>query len=248
MSERRLYADIADRIIALIDDGTYPPGSRLPGERELAAQFGVSRITIREAQIALQAAKRITVKSGSGARVLEAQSNTDLPNANALELTQARSLIEGEAAAMAALSISDGDLEKLDTYVAAMAGETEPDEAIGEDADRDFHLCIARASGNPVIADAVERLWRLRVDDPGIQHAYAAICGISPEIRLKEHADIVDALRARDTKRARAAMQHHFACILEALLQSEEQREIARTRKRTEDNRRRFLSIPVAAS
>ena len=55
MAERRLFEDVADTIRRLILDGTYPPGTRLPGERELSERFEVSRVTIREAEIALQA-------------------------------------------------------------------------------------------------------------------------------------------------------------------------------------------------
>jgi DNA-binding FadR family transcriptional regulator len=55
MADRRLFQHIVERIIALIEDGSFPSGSRLPGERELSERFGVSRVTIREAEIALQA-------------------------------------------------------------------------------------------------------------------------------------------------------------------------------------------------
>lgn len=53
MSANRLYQTIAAKLRKLIEDGEFPPGSRLPGERELAERFGVSRVTIREAEIAL---------------------------------------------------------------------------------------------------------------------------------------------------------------------------------------------------
>lgn len=248
MAERRLYAEIVDQIVEWIDDGKFPPGSRLPGERELATQFGVSRVTIREAQIALQALNRIEVKSGSGARVVDAKPAGDLPAANAFELTQARSLFESEAAALAATMVNEQELAALDRCISTMEREAAGEEAIGEDADRSFHLCIANASRNPVIIDTVERLWRLRTDVAEIRDAYASICGTSPEVRLKEHTDIVDALKAHDPQRARASMRHHFACILEALLASEEEREIDRTRRRIEENRRRFLSDAEALS
>ena len=55
----------------MIDDGTFPPSSRLPGERELAHQLNVSRVTVREAEIFLQARGVIQVKTGSGAYVLD---------------------------------------------------------------------------------------------------------------------------------------------------------------------------------
>jgi len=242
MAERRLYVEIADQIIQWIDDGDFPPGSRLPGERELAARFGVSRVTIREAQIALQAQNRIEVKSGSGARVVDAETPLDLPTANAFELTQARSLIESEGAALAAISIDEAQLRELDRYLDIMEREAAGEEAIGEDADRGFHMCIAQASQNPVLIDMIDRLWRMRTDVPAIKEAYASICGVSPKMRLTEHRDIVEALRVRDPQRARVAMRHHFACILAALLATEEERELDRTKKRIEANRRRFLS------
>jgi len=241
MAERRLYTEIVERISEWIDEGRFPPGSRLPGERELAAEFGVSRVTIREAQIALQAQNRIEVRSGSGARVVDGPSISDLPRANAFELTQARSLFESEAAALAATVIGDDDIAKLDKLIDRMGREANGEEALGEDADRAFHITIAQASGNTVIMDTVERLWRLRTDVREIREAYASICGISPEMRLKEHSDIVEGLRQHDPKAARSAMRRHFACILEALLASAEEREIDATRRRIEENRKRFL-------
>ena len=69
MSSKRLFQAVAEQITALIDEGAYPPGTRLPGERELATKLGVSRVTIREAEIALQALGRLEVKTGSGVYV-----------------------------------------------------------------------------------------------------------------------------------------------------------------------------------
>ncbi|HSX64752.1 MAG TPA: GntR family transcriptional regulator, partial [Pseudoxanthomonas sp.] len=66
MSENRLYQSIAAKILALIESGEFPSGSRLPGERDLAERFGVSRVTIREAEIALEAQGWIAIKTGSG--------------------------------------------------------------------------------------------------------------------------------------------------------------------------------------
>ena len=94
MTDKRLYHSVADKITQRIHDGSYPPGSRLPGERELAAEFGVSRVTIREAEIALQALGQIRIKTGSGVYVLDPgeQESERLPNVSAFELTEARSL------------------------------------------------------------------------------------------------------------------------------------------------------------
>jgi DNA-binding FadR family transcriptional regulator len=241
-TDKRLYNQIARRITAMIDEGKFPPGSRLPGERDLAVQLGVSRVTVREAQIALQAQGRIEVRTGSGAKVLPAAPAKDaLPKIEAFELTQARTLIESEAAALAATMITEDELEKLDALVAQMADDSEHDEALHQDADREFHLTIARASKNAAIIDMIERLWRFRTEIEDIRIAYDSICGISPDMRLAEHRDIALALRERDPEGARAAMRRHFACIVEAMLDTAEQRAIEEARRRTNEARERFL-------
>jgi len=92
MAERRLFQDIAERIAAMIAEGTFPPGSRLPGEREMAERLGVSRVTIREAEIALQAQGLVRIKTGSGVYVCDRGEHGmgALPAVSAFELTEAR--------------------------------------------------------------------------------------------------------------------------------------------------------------
>ena len=101
MAEKRLYHSVADEIMKLISDGSFPPGTRLPGERELAERFNVSRVTVREAEIALQALGYISIKTGSGVYVLDptVKASSGLPTVTAFELTEARLLFESEAAA-----------------------------------------------------------------------------------------------------------------------------------------------------
>lgn len=55
MAEQRLYQKVANKILEMITSGSYPPGTRLPGERELADRFAVSRVVVREAEISLEA-------------------------------------------------------------------------------------------------------------------------------------------------------------------------------------------------
>ena len=123
MKDKRLYHSVADQIIKLINEGAFPMGSRLPGERELAERFDVSRVTIREAEIALQALGYLNIKTGSGVYVLDAteKQNGGLPKISAFELTEARSLFESEAAALAARQIDDDALQQLDELIARMS-------------------------------------------------------------------------------------------------------------------------------
>ncbi|MEE7559013.1 FadR family transcriptional regulator, partial [Xanthomonas sp. Kuri4-2] len=111
MSENRLYQTIVAKILKLIESGEFPPGARLPGERDLAERFGVSRVTVREAEIALEAQGWIAIKTGSGVYV-RARPGTafgDLPDVSAFDLTAARAVFESEAAALAADRAGDDE-------------------------------------------------------------------------------------------------------------------------------------------
>src|SRR3546814_12282566 len=103
--------------------GTYPPGTRLPGERERSERFEVSRVTIREAEIALQATGWIHIRTGAGAYVeaVLPGDNAILPTVSAFELTEARSLFEAEAAALAAPTIAADTPAKHNELLVAMA-------------------------------------------------------------------------------------------------------------------------------
>lgn len=245
MSDKRLYHAVAEQIATRIRSGTYPPGTRLPGERDLADELEVSRVTVREAEIALEAKGMLDIRMGSGVYVLRTSADTgsaSLPDVGPFELTEARSAIESEGAAIAALSISEQDLDTLDAILAEMAAESGPGEALASDTDKRFHLTIARATGNPAMLDTVERLWRIRAENAEIKRAYDSICRIDPDLRLAEHRDIVLALRNRDADEARKAMRRHFACIIEALLRATEAAEIEEIRRRTYESRERFLN------
>lgn len=250
MSEKRLYHSVAEQIKKMVEDGAFPPGSRLPGERDLAEQLSVSRVTIREAQIALEAIGLLDIRVGSGVYVLR-KSSTDvqeMPDVSAFELTEARSAIESEAAALAAAAISDEELDKLDEIVAQMAHESDPNAPLASDADEQFHLAIARATKNNAMVETIERLWRIRSEKPDIKRAYDSICGTNPDMRLKEHRDIAIALRKRDPIKARKAMRTHFKCIVEAMLNATEAQAIEDARRRTMESRERFLNGTPAIS
>ena len=242
MNEKRLFHTVAEQISSLIDDGVYPPGVRLPGERELAEKFKVSRVTIREAEIALQAIGRIEIKTGSGVYVCEKQPEQlgELPEVSAFELTEARSLFESEAAALAAQNISDEDLSKLDELIVKMAAPGLSKEAL--QADNDFHLTIAEASGNRAIIHTIKTLWRMRSELPQVKATYESVCVKDADYRAQEHLDILEALKARDPAAARQAMRQHFYRLIETMLDATEKQALEEVRQRSSESRDRFLS------
>ena len=121
---RRLYRQIADQLRALIDAGEIARGERLPPERDLALQLGVSRPSVREALIALEMEGRIEVRMGSGIFV---RAEPDAPRAASaargragsevgegpLETIRARQLIEAELAALAAARMQADQIGRL---------------------------------------------------------------------------------------------------------------------------------------
>lgn len=233
MKNRRMFWHIVEKIETLIDSGAYPPGSRLPPERELAETFEVSRPTIREAIIALEARQRVEVKTSSGVYVLEQPEATlETRTVSAFELTQARALVEGEAAALAAMTISEEELRKLKETLIAMEKGSNP-----EQADREFHFIISTATRNNAILLVVENFWKLRDTRPDIKNAYKNVCSQSDADRLKEHTDIYKALEARDSQAARTAMHHHFNRLINTLFAMSEAHALEEVRKKSNETR-----------
>ena len=245
MADQRLYQTVADRIRNRIFDGIYPEGGRLPGERELAEEFGVSRVTVREAEIALQATGYIEIRTGSGAYVTtrSRQADTQVPAVNALELTEARLLFEAEAAALAARSMTDDCLDRLEELVSVMASSAPDNDGASQAADREFHLTIAAASGNKAVQHVIESLWRMRTELPAVREVHAAVCaGESAQERGDEHRDVLRALKDRDPTAARLAMQGHFSRLLGAMIDVTEARAVAELRSEAAASRKRFLN------
>ena len=242
MSDKRLYRKIATKILEMITSGAYPPGTRLPGERELAERFDVSRVVIREAEISLEALGQVEIKVGSGVyvRVPGPAFGPVLPEISAFELTQCRLLFESESAALAARVITDEQIVELEETVTRMSAPASKD-VVAEDADRDFHMLIAKASGNAANIFIMEQLWRMRTKIDAVKCVYAAVCAKDASHRVDEHSQILDALKARDPEAARQAMRHHFQRLLEALLETSEQQAIDAARKASNANRARFL-------
>ncbi len=215
----RLYETVAHRLIESMRAGKYAVGDRLPAERELAAEFGVSRPAVREALLALEVFGVIEVRIGSGAYVIEMPldfSQADFA-VTAFELMEARMLIEGEAAALAATHITPDELDALDRFIELIAAANRQGN-IGEGPDEAFHRLIAKATRNKAVELAVANLWDLRKSSPecALLHEKARTANVQPVV--DEHRAILDALRQRDPAAARAAMQAHLAAVIDHLL------------------------------
>ena len=238
---KRLYREVIDQILHLIDSGEYPVGSRLPAERDMSERFGVSRPTIREAVIALEAMDRVAVKTGSGVYVLEWKGVQGFErNVSPFELLETRVLFEGESAALAASMISDEELKLLAEALEEMAQENAAGDTESHVADRKFHAVIAGATHNRVLSSVIENLWAAQEGLHHIKVSHQAICMADPQVRLDEHKAIYDALASRDSQAARAAMRNHFARGIDALHQTTEEEAVEEVRRKLSKTRERF--------
>lgn len=213
---RRLYRQVAEQIRALIDQGEYPAGCRLPTERELAVNLGVSRPTVREALIALEVDGRVKIRVGSGIYVLPpasahlAPAASSAPLAGPFEILEARALIEGAVAEAAARAAAPDDIATLDAILAEMRDTAHPGGA-SIAVDRSFHVAIASILGNDAVTEIVGKLFDQRINPYFEQLARYFENADTWQSALREHAAIRDAIVSRDGPAAAAAMRAHLA-------------------------------------
>lgn len=219
VENRRLYRQIADQIESLIAAGEFAPGDRLPPERDLAAKLGVSRATVREAMIALELGGLVDIRIGSGIYVTatrKAEAAKDDPGPGPFELIDARRAIESGTAALAAMNATGEEIDAIAETIASMRAE----EPSSEDADRLFHLNIARATHNALLARTVKELWDWREGPMWTRlHASFYLSGIH-ERWIGDHERVLAALRKRDPAAAAAAMEAHLLGVREVLLKA----------------------------
>jgi GntR family transcriptional repressor for pyruvate dehydrogenase complex len=239
---RKLYRQVADSIMASIKAGTYEAGTRLPSERDLAAAFKVSRPTIREAMIALEILGLVEARHGSGIYVADhppMQDGADDLDIGAFELTEARRLFEGEAAALAATIITGEQLEEIEAILADMIKENVRRQT-GEIADRRFHVAIARATRNTAIVTVIENLWDMRHKSPLCANMLERARRVGVQPRISEHRRILAALRKHDPKAARTAMRNHLGRVIETLLAATETDALDSARKKVVSKRHEY--------
>ncbi|MCK7598149.1 FadR family transcriptional regulator [Microbulbifer sp. CAU 1566] len=238
---RRIYQQVVEKMLTLLDSGEYPPGVRLPSERELSEMFDVSRPSIREAIIALEVMGRVAVRTGSGVYVIEpVNSFADSKDFSPFELTEARVLIEGELAALAATMITEEQLEDLRLAYRDMVRENEEGNLTSERADRKFHEVISRATNNRVLMSTIDKLWDIQEHSPDIQTVHKNVCKKDGQKRLAEHKAILQALENHDPCAARKAMRLHFSRSLNALHDASEAKAVEVVRREVSERRKRF--------
>ncbi len=206
--------EVARRLLDYLLSGTVRAGERIPSERQLAAQLGVGRSSVRDALRPLLLLGVVEARQGDGTYLRQPESSL-LPQAvewglllgehTTIDLVEARAYIEVAIAELAARRRSDADLARLKALLGQMSKIGVAGEEFNE-ADLAFHLALAEASGNTVLFGTIAsirtllRVWITRVT------AAAA----STKQSYEEHVPIFDAIRASDPVAAAAAMRAHM--------------------------------------
>ena len=217
----RIAEEIADRIRVLILDGTLPPDRPLPGERLLAARFGVSRGSIRDALRLLETIGLLETRHGQGTFPRELDVNRLVaPLASILayrsdlrdELLDVRRMFEPAVARVAATRVTAEDLADLQRILDTQRRKLKAGgSAIIEDTA--FHAVLARATRNRVVMRIMQTLNDLLIDS----RERALRQKGRPERSVQGHEAVVAALRRRDPDAAAGAMHTHIDQIAELL-------------------------------
>lgn len=249
--KRKISQRVAASIAAEIASGRYFPGDRMPSERELALQFGVSRIALREATVTLESQGLIEIRHGSGIWVAAVEPVAEPAGevrpvaddeAGAIELIEAQRMVESEVAALAANLATADDIVELERLVLAIDDE---DHGKGKAADRAFHVKLAGITGNGALISMVEQLWEWRYRHDSLHGLVAQGADCGPPSRADEHDLIVEAVKNRSPTAARKAMQGHLDQVLECVLTASEVREMENLKRQHSQRRKAAGRRPI---
>lgn len=209
-------AQVVSHVRNLIERGALKPGDRLPAERDLATQIGVSRPTVRAGLRALSAIGVVQSRHGSGTFIPDGPPSLGTDALSFLaalhgftreEMYEARRILEVGAAGLAAERAAPEQIATLAEEVAGMFA-TMQDPRLFLVHDINFHRAVAAASGNPIVASLVEMVSALYYESRRDTAARASDRDLRDAAQM--HRRIYQAIRARDPESARQTMHAHL--------------------------------------
>ncbi len=201
-------------MLAQIHAGTLRPGDRLPPERALAEEYGVSRTAIREALRSMEMMGCVESRVGEGTFIkAPSLSNIVDPFSMVLaqnrqlgsELIEVRLILETEVAALAARRRTQQQLRALEATLQDMEQDIAAG-GVGLEADESFHSILAQAAGNDALNVMLDMCAGMLSRTRPITQAIKGV----PKMTLKDHTAICNAVRAQDEKAARRLMRMHL--------------------------------------
>ena len=205
-------ADIAALIRREIAKGTLQLNDRLPAERQMAANYGVARGTIREALNRLEEEGFVEIRAGSGTYVVYKpveQASDAIVNANPLELIDARFALEPHMCRLAVLHGRKSNFKALEQVCERM--EDVVDDPLGwSDVDADFHTALAECSGNGLLIWVAQQINSVRREDEWTRMRNLTLDEKMITEYNVQHRQIVNAIRTREPERAANLMKAHL--------------------------------------
>ncbi|MFD1532662.1 FadR/GntR family transcriptional regulator [Pseudonocardia aurantiaca] len=223
VSRPRLYEQLVERLLDYIHSERMKVGDRLPAERELATQLGVSRASVSQALVALEVQGVIDVRHGDGAVILDVSAERQIRAAlrarrhRLREVIEAREALEVKLAALAAQRCTPEDIQAIDDALGLMAREIAQGER-GLAGDEHFHAAVTAAAHSGLLAGLMAEIAELiresRIESlaqPG-----------RPEESLLAHRRVADAIRAGHAEAAATAMAAHIVAVSDTALLRED--------------------------
>ncbi len=215
VSRTTLVEQVAQQILRAISDGRWKVGDKLPSESELCRGFHVSRSTLREALKSLAFAGVLRTHTGEGTYVAEGPPSIRArvlapgfleTEKNLKDLFEARRILEGATAALCAERATEEEIAKLEHLVEELRHSAPDPAARNHEIDVAFHLAMAAASKNEVLTHMLSSIQHL------LREAVARSRQLrgSHQLACDEHLAIVQALKQRNPRKARRAIQKHL--------------------------------------
>lgn len=207
---------IVQQIKNQIKKGILKPGEKLPSERELASLLGVSRTSVREAIKALSFSGYLEVIQGKGTYVLEIATQYDeivnffseFSNYSLDYLMEARIMLEGEFARLAAVNASQDEIDVIERVFNEICNSKDTNTFFVKDLQ--FHLTIAKATHNPIMNGLMKIIVEMLYKET------QKIIEISEDTRentIETTRDLVQAIKQRDAEKAKELMSEHIRNI-----------------------------------
>ncbi|KSU65289.1 FadR/GntR family transcriptional regulator [Arthrobacter sp. NIO-1057] len=220
-----LASSLVDHLRERISSGDIAAGEKLPSENTLIASHGVSRTVVREAITRLQAEGLIYTRRGAGSFALtpppEAtpESQTHIPRTleERRQLIEYRLGFETEAAASAALRATEADLNAMDAALEGFEASL-GNASVSMSCDFEFHLAVARATGNPYFSQAVQNFGPAMIAMPRRRMDSAdSVSSGRLDAVAAEHRAIHKAIATQNPQLASAAMRIHLSNSMKRL-------------------------------
>lgn len=215
---RKIYEEIVDQIRDLVARGDLKPGDRLPSERDLVERLQVSRASIREALSALEMMGLLEVRSGEGTFVRKLRSESvvaplawmlTMEKGTMLELLEVRKILEVQAVGIAAERADESDLKELFAALEDMREELSSLASDGK-SDHRFHYAVTRATKNKIMIRLMDTISDLMKYMLKSSRSKLYEGKYTPALLLEEHMRIYEAIKDKDSRKAREFMLHHL--------------------------------------